>query len=101
MKQNSIFINIGRGKTTVLDDLVYAIETNLISGAGLDVYEEEPLPKSHKLWTTPGVIMTPHVALMDSDQEVTNRRYQVIKMNIERYNRGEELHNIVNKNKWY
>jgi len=38
---------------------------------------------------------------MDSDQEVTNRRYQVIKMNIERYNRGEELHNIVNKNKWY
>ena len=101
MKQNSIFINIGRGKTTVLDDLVYAIETNLISGAGLDVYQEEPLPKSHKLWTTPGVIMTPHVALMDSDQEVTNRRYQVIKMNIERYNRGEELHNIVNKNKWY
>ncbi|MAW32954.1 MAG: hypothetical protein CMK56_00940 [Proteobacteria bacterium] len=101
MKQTSIFINIGRGKTTVLDDLIYAIETNLISGAGLDVYEEEPLPKNHKLWTTRGVIMTPHVALMDSDQEITNRRYQIIKMNIERYNRGEELHNLVNKNKWY
>ncbi len=101
MKKTSIFINVGRGKTTVLDDLIFAIENNLISGAGLDVFEEEPLPKSHKLWTTPGVIMTPHVALMDSDQEVTNRRYQLIKNNVERYNRGEKLQNLVNKIKWY
>ena len=101
MKGTSIFINVGRGKTTVLDDLVYAIDNEIISGAGLDVYEEEPLPQGHKLWKTPGVIMTPHVALMDSDEEVTDRRYQVIKSNIERYNCGDELYNLVDKNKWY
>ena len=101
MKPTSIFINVGRGKTTSLDDLVYAIENNIISGAGLDVFEEEPVPKNHKLWHTPGVIMTPHVALMDAVEIVNHRRYEILKKNIKLYNAGEQLHNLVDKEKWY
>ena len=82
MKPTSIFINVGRGKTTSLDDLVYAIENNIISGAGLDVFEEEPVPKNHKLWHTPGVIMTPHVALMDAVEIVNHRSYSVIEFDV-------------------
>ena len=101
MKNSSIFINVGRGKTTSLDDLVNALENNIISGAGLDVFEEEPLPSNHKLWTTPGVIITPHVALLDAGDTITNRRYEIIKKNINLFNQGKELHNIVDKEKWY
>ena len=101
MKPTSIFINIGRGKTTSLDDLVNALENNIISGAGLDVFEEEPLPKNHKLWNLPGVIITPHVALLDADGFINNRRYEIIKKNIILFNEGKELHNIVDKEKWY
>ena len=101
MKNSSIFINVGRGKTTSLDDLVNAIENNIISGAGLDVFEEEPLPSNHKLWTTSGVIITPHVALLDAGDTITNRRYEIIKKNINLFNQGKELHNIVDKEKWY
>ena len=101
MKPTSIFINIGRGKTTSLDDLVNALENNIISGAGLDVFEEEPLPKHHKLWNLPGVIITPHVALLDTDGIITNRRYEIIQKNIILFNEGKELHNIVDKEKWY
>ena len=101
MKPTSIFINIGRGKTTSLDDLVNALENNIISGAGLDVFEEEPLPKNHKLWNLPGVIITPHVALLDADGIINNRRYEIIQKNIILFNEGKELHNIVDKEKWY
>ena len=101
MKPTSIFINIGRGKTTSLDDLVYALENNIISGAGLDVFEEEPLPKNHKLWNIPGVIITPHVALLDAGETITNRRYEIIQKNISLFNQGKELYNVVDKEKWY
>tara|TARA_Y100000768_G_scaffold164060_1_gene122764 strand:+ start:1842 stop:2858 length:1017 start_codon:yes stop_codon:yes gene_type:complete len=101
MKPSSVFINVGRGKTTNLNDLVYSLENNIISGAGLDVFDEEPLPKSHKLWSMPGVIITPHVALLDANEMITNRRYEIIKKNISLLNQGKELHNIVDKEKWY
>ena len=101
MKPSSVFINVGRGKTTNLNDLVYSLENNIISGAGLDVFDEEPLPKSHKLWSMPGVIITPHVALLDANEMITNRRYEIVKKNISLLNQGKELHNIVDKEKWY
>ena len=101
MKSTSVFINVGRGKTTNLNDLVFALENNILSGAGLDVFEEEPLPKNHKLWDMQGVIITPHVALLDANDMITNRRYEIIKKNVELFNQGKELHNIVDKEKWY
>ena len=62
MKETAFFINIGRGATTVLDDLVAALRAGEIAGAGLDVFQVEPLPPGHPLWTAPGVLITPHVA---------------------------------------
>src|SRR5205814_4837535 len=53
MKPTAFFINIGRGMTTKLDDLVTALEAGEIAGAALDVYEQEPLPRDHRLWTLP------------------------------------------------
>jgi len=101
MKSSSVFINVGRGKTANLNDLSYAINNNIISGAGLDVFDEEPLPESHELWSTKGVIITPHVALLDAGKTITNRRYEIIKDNINLLNEGKELKNIVDKEKWY
>src|SRR5438132_1299985 len=62
MKKGAFFINIGRGMTTRLDDLVAALRAGEIAGAGLDVFEREPLPADHPLWTLPGVPITPHTA---------------------------------------
>jgi phosphoglycerate dehydrogenase-like enzyme len=62
MKRSAFFINIGRGMTTRLDDLVAALRSGEIAGAALDVFEQEPLPADHPLWTTPNVLITPHTA---------------------------------------
>ena len=53
MKRTAFFINIGRGMTTRLDDLVAALQAGEFAGAALDVYELEPLPKEHPLWGCP------------------------------------------------
>src|SRR6266508_3433817 len=60
MKRSAFFINIGRGLTTRLDDLVAALRAGEIAGAALDVFEQEPLPADHPLWTTPNVLITPY-----------------------------------------
>ena len=62
MKSSGYFINIGRGATVILDDLVDALRAGEIAGAGLDVFQIEPLPAGHPLWSMPGVLITPHVA---------------------------------------
>ena len=100
MKKSSFFINIGRGKTTVLGDLVLAIKNKLISGAGLDVFEIEPLPKNHQLWGLKNVILTPHVAAYDVPY-LDERRYEIIKNNCINFKEGKDLINIVDKNLWY
>ena len=64
MKRSAFFINIGRGMTTKLDDLVAALNAGEIAGAALDVFEQEPLPAEHPLWTMPNVLLTPHTAGM-------------------------------------
>ena len=58
---SSFLLNIARGQLVVEDDLVAAIESGHLIGAGLDVTYQEPLPESSKLWDLPGVIITPHI----------------------------------------
>src|SRR5207247_9732846 len=75
MKRTAFFINIGRGMTTRLDDLVAALRAGEIAGAGLDVFEQETLTADHPLWTMTGVLIKPHTAghgpfLDDRRQEV-------------------------------
>lgn len=100
MKQTGYFINIGRGMTTKLADLVEAIEAGELAGCGLDVYDEEPLPETHPLWTMPNVLLTPHIAVHDAP-DVEERRFQVLLENARRFARGEQLQNVVDKAMWY
>lgn len=100
MKSTGYFINIGRGMTTRLDDLVSALEGGEIAGAGLDVFEQEPLPEDHKLWTMSNVILTPHIAVHDAPN-VEERRYQVLLENARRFAAGDDLKNVVDKVLWY
>jgi phosphoglycerate dehydrogenase-like enzyme len=60
MKTNGFFVNIGRGKTVDTEALMEALKSGQIAGAGLDVFEEEPLPADHPLWGMENVIITPH-----------------------------------------
>jgi phosphoglycerate dehydrogenase-like enzyme len=62
MKPTAIYINIGRGKTTDEKALVSALRSGKIAGAGLDVFEEEPLPADSPLWEMDNVIVSPHHA---------------------------------------
>jgi phosphoglycerate dehydrogenase-like enzyme len=100
MRSSGFFINIGRGMTTKLDDLVHALENGEIAGCGLDVFEIEPLPSDHKLWTLPNVILTPHIAVKDAGN-IEERRFDVLLENARRFASGEPLRNVVEKSLWY
>lgn len=60
VKQGAFFINIGRGGTTDTEALIEALQNGVIAGAGLDVFEQEPLPPDSRLWGMDNVIITPH-----------------------------------------
>jgi phosphoglycerate dehydrogenase-like enzyme len=99
MKKSAFFINIGRGMTTKLDDLSAALKAGEIAGAGLDVFEQEPLPADHPLWTQPGVLITPHTA--GHGPYLDERRYEVLSDNVRRFAAGEPLRNVVEKSRWF
>jgi phosphoglycerate dehydrogenase-like enzyme len=99
MKNSAVLVNIGRGPTVRLDDLVHALNTGEIAGAGLDVFETEPLPADHPLWHTPGAILTPHVAA--TGPYLDDRRYEVLSENVRRFAAGQPLINVVDKSQWF
>jgi phosphoglycerate dehydrogenase-like enzyme len=99
MKNSAYFINIGRGATVKLADLVAALEQGQIAGAGLDVYEIEPLPPEHPLWTAPNVLLTPHMA--GSGPYVQDRQFGVLLENARRFAAGQPLMNVVDKANWF
>jgi phosphoglycerate dehydrogenase-like enzyme len=99
MKRTAFFVNIGRGKTTRLDALNDALRRGTIAGAGIDVYEIEPLPKDHPLWTAPNAILTPHVA--DRGPDLDPARVSVIAENARRFAAGQPLVNVVDKSNWF
>ncbi len=99
MKPSAFFINIGRGKTTRLDDLADALEAGEIAGAGLDVFEIEPLPAGHRLWAMPNVLITPHTA--GYGPELDERRYAIVRDNCRAFAGGGQLRNVVDKANWF
>jgi phosphoglycerate dehydrogenase-like enzyme len=100
MKPSAYFINIGRGMTARLDDLTEALAGGEIAGAGLDVFETEPLPDGHPLWRMDNVLITPHVAVAEAD-DIPERRYQLLADNACRFLAGKPLRNVVDKARWY
>jgi phosphoglycerate dehydrogenase-like enzyme len=85
--------------TTRLDDLNAALRSGTIAGAGLDVYEIEPLPPEHPLWSAPNTLMTPHVA--GHGPHLDERRLDMIVENARRFAAGQPLLNVVDKASWF
>ena len=67
MKKTSFLINTSRGPIVDEDDLIIALSTNIIAGAGIDVYEKEPLPSDHKLRFLPNALLLPHLGYVTAE----------------------------------
>ncbi|MFI5732298.1 D-2-hydroxyacid dehydrogenase [Kribbella sp. NPDC051587] len=90
-KPTALFVNVGRGPTVRLDDLAEA----QLGGIALDVFETEPLPPDHPLWSRPDVLITPHVA--GAGPHAAERRFAVLLENTRRFLAGDPLINQVDK----
>ncbi|XOB61499.1 2-hydroxyacid dehydrogenase [Campylobacterota bacterium DY0563] len=97
LNKNAYVINVGRGSHLVEEDLLEALDSKHLSGAILDVFEKEPLPKENKLWSHPNIIVTPHSASLTDSNSVS-------KQIIENYKRVSENlipYNIIDRDKGY
>ena len=99
MKKSGVIINIGRGALIKEDDLIEALEQKIIKGAGLDVTEEEPLPKESKLWEIENVVITPHHSGLS--EKYMDRAIDLFCINLKAYIKGERLPNLVDKKRGY
>lgn len=82
MKENSVLVNVSRGKIVDTNDLLESLENNKLWGAILDVFEEEPLDSSSKLWNCNNVIVTPHNSFVGEFND--KRLFEVILNNLKR-----------------
>ena len=99
MKQNAYLVNVGRGAIINEAALVRALRKNWLAGAGLDVFETEPLPEDSPLWEMNNVIMTPHVSGFTPHYD--ERATDIFAENMRRYLAGEPLLNLVNREEGY
>lgn len=98
-KRGAYFISVGRGESTVTNDLVAALKDGRLTAAGLDVTDPEPLPEGHELWRLPNVVITPHVAA--TTDQGRWRRWLVTRENLRRYVNGEKMLNVVDVARGY
>jgi glyoxylate/hydroxypyruvate reductase A len=97
LPEGAAVINIGRGATLVDDDLLAALDSGHLSGATLDVFRQEPLPKDHRFWSHPRVTITPHVARRLDPAGIVAR----IAENVRRLRAGEPLAWLVDRSAGY
>lgn len=98
-KKGGFFVNIGRGTTVVEKDLVKALKEGPVAGAGLDVFESEPLSKSSPLWKMENVIITPHIS--GWTPYYTDRVVDIFCENLKAYLQGKPMPNLVDKELGY
>ncbi|MDR2133514.1 MAG: D-2-hydroxyacid dehydrogenase [Treponema sp.] len=99
MKSDALYINMGRGATTDEAAMIEALKSKRIAGALLDVAEKEPLGKDSPLWEMDNVLVTGHYAGCHPDY--SRMAMRVALENLDRYNRGEPLNNLVDKIRGY
>jgi len=99
MKRGSYFINIARGRCVLTADLVEALRSGHIAGAGLDVADPEPLPPDHPLWSMPNVLITPHVAIYGTPYR--EKWEAMLIENCRRFAGAQPLLNLVDKERWF
>ena len=94
-----VLINVARGAVVDEEALIRALKEGWIAGAGLDVFEHEPLPPESPLWDMPNVLVTPHASAAVA--RYAYHAAQFFARNLRRYVAGEPLENIVDKSKGY
>lgn len=101
MKDGAILLNVGRGTAVDTEELCDALYAGKLTGAGLDVTDPEPLPADHPLWDAPGALITPHVSGGYALKPTLEKILALSARNLERYEKGEPLENIVDKTTGY
>lgn len=99
LKPGARLINVGRGEIVDTQALIRALDNGRLAGAALDVFEEEPLPEDHPLWTNPNVMISAHMAgdFIGWERALTEQFID----NFKRWRRGEKLLNQVDKRRGY
>ena len=93
MKPSAYLLNLARGPVVDEKALIRALESGTLAGAGLDVFDEEPLPQSHPFWKMKNVIVTPHVG--GTSTFYVEQVLPIFQENLRRYSRGER-HTLLN-----
>ena len=99
MKPTAWLINFGRGALIADEDLIAATRSKAIAGAVLDVFREEPLPKTHPFWTTEGILVLPHIGGGHPKRGV--RVAEIFAANAQRFLAGEPLVTGVDRERGY
>lgn len=99
MKRDAILVNVGRGELVKEDELVAELQAGTIAGAALDVFAREPLDPASPLWDLPNAIVTPHTSGFRGDY--WDAVVEIFADNLRRFERGEPLINVVDKEAGY
>jgi phosphoglycerate dehydrogenase-like enzyme len=99
MKRDAVLINVSRGKLVREDELAEELARGTIAGAALDVFDHEPLAPSSPLWDLPNAIITPHTSAFRDDYWAL--AVDLFASNLQRFERGDALINVVDKDVGY
>jgi phosphoglycerate dehydrogenase-like enzyme len=99
MKDTAYIINIARGPIIQEKAMIKALQEHWIAGAGLDVFEKEPLPEESPLWDMKNVVITPHWA--GATPKYFDRLVEIFTENLDRYQAVEPMINVVDKKLGY
>lgn len=99
MKPSAVIMNVGRGPVIDEAALIDALKSGKIRGAALDVFDKEPLPEGHPFWAMENVLISPHCA--DHTSTWTDEALQFFLENLNRFQTGQPLLNIVDKHSGY
>jgi phosphoglycerate dehydrogenase-like enzyme len=99
MKRSAWLLNFGRGHLIKDEDLIAAVAARQITGAVLDVFRQEPLPKQHGFWTTEGILVLPHIGGPHPDRDSIVARLFV--NNLECFLNGQPLREVVDRTAGY
>jgi phosphoglycerate dehydrogenase-like enzyme len=99
MKPTAVLVNVSRGEVIDEAALTHVLQEGKLGGAGLDVFQQEPLPSDSPLWKLPNVLMSPHIAGISNLYHA--RATRLFAENLRRYLAGQPLLNLVNRGAGY
>ena len=101
LPKGAFIVNVGRGSAIDEDALADALEAEHLGGAALDVFQTEPLPEGHRLWTTKNLLITPHVAGNLTIDYTVDRNVEMFCEDLLNYAAGRPLAHLVDKKRGY